>query len=174
MLFRSRESLAMPTTIAGPGPRRPWAWVGSPPARWGAARRGGSRGGDPGRKGAVGERRCHRLVCYRGSAIRTCRSRAPGSVPGGGAHRPKRRASGLAGPGRVCPGWDRSHHWPAGTRALTWSMCRPQPAQVVLPQTLQVTGRHILAPWREEFGQVPILYPQGYNAIHAANPDCDR
>lgn len=39
----------------------------------------------------------------------------------------------------VCPG----HHCPAGTPALTESMCWPHPAQVVFPQTLQLTGRHI-------------------------------
>lgn len=35
------------------------------------------------------------------------------------------------------------HHWEAGTWALTESMCWPHPAQVVFPQTEQVTGRHI-------------------------------
>jgi hypothetical protein len=39
-----------------------------------------------------------------------------------------------------------SHHWSAGTIAFTWAMWSPQPAQVVLPQTVQVTGRHILGP----------------------------
>src|SRR5690349_8429083 len=27
---------------------------------------------------------------------------------------------------------------------MTWSTCWPQPAQVVLPQTLQLTGRHMV------------------------------
>ncbi|MPM44066.1 hypothetical protein SDC9_90744 [bioreactor metagenome] len=35
------------------------------------------------------------------------------------------------------------HHWPAGTEALTAATCWPQPAQVVLPQDEQVTGRHM-------------------------------
>ena len=39
--------------------------------------------------------------------------------------------------------------WPghqslAGTVALTWATCWPQPAQVVLPQVLQVVGRHMV------------------------------
>src|SRR6476659_11243995 len=39
--------------------------------------------------------------------------------------------------------------WPgqrleAGTPAMTWLTCMPQPAQVVLPQVLQVTARHMM------------------------------
>ncbi|AFV90509.1 hypothetical protein PACID_27420 [Acidipropionibacterium acidipropionici ATCC 4875] len=36
------------------------------------------------------------------------------------------------------------HHCEAGTPAFTWSMCWPHPAQVVFPQTLQVTARHMV------------------------------
>ena len=39
------------------------------------------------------------------------------------------------------------HHWSAGTEALTWSMCWPQPAQVVFPQLLHFTGRHMVFPF---------------------------
>lgn len=39
------------------------------------------------------------------------------------------------------------HHWLAGTEALTWSMCWPQPAQVVFPQLLHFTGRHMVFPF---------------------------
>ena len=39
------------------------------------------------------------------------------------------------------------HHWFAGTEALTWSMCWPQPAQVVFPQLLHFTGRHMVFPF---------------------------
>jgi hypothetical protein len=38
------------------------------------------------------------------------------------------------------------HHWPLGTPLLTCEMCWPQPAQVVLEQALQVTGRHMVIP----------------------------
>jgi hypothetical protein len=37
-----------------------------------------------------------------------------------------------------------AHHWLAGTPALTAATCWPQPAQVVLPQFLQETGRHMM------------------------------
>jgi hypothetical protein len=33
--------------------------------------------------------------------------------------------------------------WVVGTDRMTWSTCWPQPAQVVLPQLLQVAGRHM-------------------------------
>lgn len=36
----------------------------------------------------------------------------------------------------LCP----PHHWLAGTLARTLDTCWPQPAQVVFPQVLHVTG----------------------------------
>ena len=39
-----------------------------------------------------------------------------------------------------CPG----HRSSRGTPAITWLTCRPQPAQVVLPQVLHVTARHMV------------------------------
>ena len=39
------------------------------------------------------------------------------------------------------------HHWSAGTEALTWSTCSPQPAQVVFPQLRHFTGRHMVFPF---------------------------
>jgi hypothetical protein len=40
----------------------------------------------------------------------------------------------------VCP---PAHQRLSGTLALTWATCRPQPAQVVPPQTRQRTEWHI-------------------------------
>lgn len=68
------------------------------------------------------------------------------------AHRPNRPKSLPKKPARLaepaaavfsallCP---PGHHWPAGTPALTVAMCWPQPAQVVLPQVLHRTARHM-------------------------------
>jgi arsenite-transporting ATPase len=39
-----------------------------------------------------------------------------------------------------CP----AQRWAAGTVRMTWSTCWPQPAHVVLPQVLQVAGRHMV------------------------------
>ncbi|EFS80431.1 hypothetical protein HMPREF9597_00403 [Cutibacterium acnes HL005PA4] len=40
--------------------------------------------------------------------------------------------------------WVPSHHCEGGTWALTWAMCSPHPAQVVLPQMPHLTGRHMV------------------------------
>src|SRR5699024_1455218 len=52
------------------------------------------------------------------------------------------------------------HHRSAGTEALTWSTCSPQPAQVVFPQLRHFTGRHMLFP----FGS-PASLPGGWGAL---------
>src|SRR5687767_8648437 len=44
-----------------------------------------------------------------------------------------------------------AHQLSAGTPALTWATCRPQPDQVVLPQFLHFTALHmggVLPRWR--------------------------
>ena len=60
--------------------------------------------------------------------------------------RPKRRAKKPDGFGAEAfseAEWPL-HQFDAGTVRLTWSTCWPQPAQVVLPQTSQVTARHMM------------------------------
>jgi hypothetical protein len=47
----------------------------------------------------------------------------------------------------VCP----VHHSERGTLALTEATCWPQPAQVVFPQVLQVTARHIASPSNQNY-----------------------
>ncbi|GAA2083980.1 hypothetical protein GCM10009821_26520 [Aeromicrobium halocynthiae] len=47
-------------------------------------------------------------------------------------------------PGFGASGCFPSHQLDAGTIDLTWATCWPQPAQVVLPQVLQVVGRHMV------------------------------
>src|SRR5699024_2564207 len=68
---------------------------------------------------------------------------AYGDADGDSAKRSGHRRSSLARKPRCSPLSCPGHHWPAGTVALTWSMCCPHPAQVVRPQVLQVTARHM-------------------------------
>lgn len=70
-----------------------------------------------------------------------------------------------------CPG----HHRAAGTAALTWSMCWPQPAQVVLPQVRQVVARHMVFLSVSVRSAVQGRTPErSFGSAELIDRDCDR
>jgi hypothetical protein len=77
-----------------------------------------------------------------GRRLRVSRNRSTSSRPGGG-HRPNRREKKL--PSLFSFTWP-GHRSARRTPAITWSTCWPQPAQLALPHTLQVTCRHMGSP----------------------------